>query len=320
MSASNSQEGKGHIPVMPEEVMKYLAPEKGAFIIDATTGEGGHSLLIAVRIGPQGRLLCCDVDSELIEIAEKNLSQVEPAVSFIRSDYKALPKIIESEYKDRPDGILIDLGACSRHFDSAERGFSFRLVGPLDMRFNRGTGKTAADLVNSLTVSELERIFREYGEEKKARSVARAIVNERARNPIETTVHLAGIVRGVAGRQKSNIDAATRVFQALRIVVNRELEGLREFIMEAVRLLKPGGKMVVISFHSLEDRIVKEAFRYLASDCICPPYLPVCICGKKPEVNILTKKPVIPTEKEAKENPRSRSAKLRACRKLDQAR
>jgi 16S rRNA (cytosine1402-N4)-methyltransferase len=317
MFTSNLQEGKSHIPVMPEEVMQYLAPEKGAFIIDATTGEGGHSLLIAGRIGPQGRLLCCDVDSELIEIAEKNLSQVEPAVSFIRSDYKALPDIIKNEYKDRPDGILVDLGACSKHFDSAERGFSFRLEGPLDMRFNRRTGKTAADLINTLTAPELERIFREYGEEKKARNVARAIVNERARNPIETTVQLAVIVRGAAGRQKNNIDAATRIFQALRIAVNHELEGLKEFIMEAARLLKPGGKMVVISFHSLEDRIVKEAFRYLASDCICPSNFPVCICGKKPEVSILTKKPVTPAERESRENPRSRSAKLRACRKLD---
>jgi 16S rRNA (cytosine1402-N4)-methyltransferase len=316
MFTSNLQEGKSHIPVMPEEVMQYLAPEKGAFIIDATTGEGGHSLLIAGRIGPQGRLLCCDVDSELIEIAEKNLSQVEPAVSFIRSDYKALPDILKNEYKDRPDGILVDLGACSKHFDSAERGFSFRLEGPLDMRFNRRTGKTAADLINSLTAPELERIFREYGEEKKARNVARAIVNERARNPIETTVQLAVIVRGAAGRQKNNIDAATRVFQALRIAVNHELEGLKEFIMEAARLLKPGGKMVVISFHSLEDRIVKEAFRYLASDCICPSNFPVCICEKKPEVSILTKKPVTPAERESRENPRSRSAKLRACRKL----
>jgi 16S rRNA (cytosine1402-N4)-methyltransferase len=320
MSSSNSQEGKSHIPVMPEEVMNYLAPKKGAFIIDGTTGEGGHSLLIAGRIGPQGKLLCCDVDSELIEIAKRNLSQVEPAVIFIRSDYKALPKIIESEYEDRPDGILIDLGACSRHFDSAERGFSFRLEGPLDMRFNRQTGRTAADLVNSLTGPELERIFREYGEEKKARSVARAIVDERASNPIETTVQLAKIVRGAAGRQKGNIDAATRVFQALRIAVNSELEGLREFIMEAVRLLKPGGKMVVISFHSLEDRIVKDTFRYLASDCICPSNFPVCRCEKKSEVTIFTRKPVIPSEKEAKENPRSRSAKLRACGKLDQVR
>lgn len=317
MSTAISQEGKGHIPVMPEEVMRYLAPEPGAFIIDGTTGEGGHSLLIARRIGPQGRLLCCDVDSELIEIAEKNLSKVEPAVSFIKSNYKALPKIVESGFEERPDGILVDLGACSRHFDNADRGFSFRLDGPLDMRFNRETGKTAADLVNSLAAPELERIFREYGEENRARNVARAIVDARAQSPIETTVQLAEIVRGAAGRHKSNIDAATRVFQALRIAVNSELEGLREFVLEAVRLLKPGGKMVVISFHSLEDRIVKEAFRYLASDCICPPSIPVCVCDKRSEAEILTRKPVIPTEKEARENPRSRSAKLRACRKLE---
>jgi 16S rRNA (cytosine1402-N4)-methyltransferase len=317
MTTSNPQEEQRHIPVMPEEVISYLAPADGKFIIDCTTGEGGHSSLIAERLGTRGRLLCCDIDSEFIEIARKNLAKVETDVVFIQSDYKQIPGIVKSRFGERPDGILVDLGACSRHFDSADRGFSFKLDGPLDMRFDRTKGRTAADLINTLDRRDLERIFRIYGEEQKAGIISRVIVSERAKSPIMKTSRLAEIIREAVGWRKSNIDAATKVFQALRIEVNHELEGLREFILEAAELLKPGGKMVVISFHSLEDRIVKEAFRYLASDCICPSSIPICVCDKHAEIAILTKKPAIPSQKEINSNQRSRSAKLRAFKKLD---
>lgn len=317
MATSNHQKERVHIPVMPEEVISYLAPSNGGFIIDCTTGEGGHSALIAGRISPNGRLLCCDIDAEFIEIARKNLAKVEADVVFIQSDYKRIPEIVKNRFGERPDGILVDLGACSRHFDSAERGFSFNLDGPLDMRFDRTKGQTAAELINSLDRRDLERIFRVYGEERKSGIISQAIVNERAKSPILRTARLAEIVRAAVGWRKSNIDAATKVFQALRIEVNHELDGLREFILEAAELLKPGGKMVVISFHSLEDRIVKETFRYLAADCICPTEIPVCVCDKRAEIAILTKKPNIPSQKEIDSNPRSRSAKLRAFEKLD---
>lgn len=317
MKVQHREEEKRHIPVMPEEVMEYLAPAEGGFLIDCTTGEGGHSSLIAERIGPSGTLICCDKDSELIERARKNLAKAETDIYFLKSDYKEIPEIVKNRFEGKPDGILVDLGACSRHFDDAERGFSFKMDGPLDMRFDRTTGKTAADLVNSLGRSELERIFREYGEEQRAGRIAGAIINERASGPVMTTARLADIVRRAAGYRPGTIDAATKVFQALRIEVNRELEGLREFILQAAGLLKPRGKMVVISFHSLEDRIVKDAFRHLASDCICPADMPICVCGKQAEIRILTKKPVIPSNNEIDLNPRSRSAKLRAFEKLD---
>jgi 16S rRNA (cytosine1402-N4)-methyltransferase len=305
-----------HIPVMPEEVLQYLNPQPGAVIVDGTVGEGGHSKLIADKIGPQGRLICCDIDNELLEIAEEKLNVSEAQVDFIRDNFKNLPDVLPIVGIDQVDGFFLDLGVSIRHFEDPGRGFSFRLDGPLDMRLDRERMISAADLVNRLSADELENIFRDFGEEKMARRIARAIVKKRGKSPIRTTLQLAEIAASVQHASKQRIDPATRVFQALRIAVNEELDGLYEFIIKAARMLRKGGRMVVISFHSLEDRLVKAAYRFLESNCICPPDFPVCKCDKKKEVCILTKKPRSPSEEELQKNPHSRSAKLRACERI----
>jgi 16S rRNA (cytosine1402-N4)-methyltransferase len=301
---------------MPEEVLNYLDPKPGGIIVDCTLGEGGHTEMIADRIGVDGRLICFDLDSELIEITKERLLNIKPRIDFLNANFKEIGDKLDALGVPKVDGILADLGVASYHFDVAERGFSFREEAALDMRLDRQSGYTAADLVNNEPVEKLERIFREYGEEKNARAIARKIGGERKHGKIETTLRLAGIVESVARRKYHEIHPATRIFQALRIAVNRELEGLSEFVHDAVERLTLGGKLVVISFHSLEDRIIKNSLNYLALECICPPEFPVCTCDKKTEVRILTRKPVIPTEKEIEGNPRSRSSKLRACEKI----
>ena len=257
------------------------------------------------------RLLGIDRDPDALRVAAERLSRFGSRVEVVAGDFGDLEEILSG--RPRPDGILADLGVSSMQLDSGERGFSFRRDGPLDMRMGRN-GRTAADVVATATVAELTRIFREYGEERMAAKIASGIVGERTRRPITTTRHLARIVAQTKG-SREKIDPATRVFQALRIEVNQELVALARFLSAAVERLNAGGRLAVISYHSLEDRIVKETFRRESGVCRCPPKLPTCICGARRVLTVLTRRPRVPSVSERSANPRSRSARLRAAEK-----
>ena len=319
---------------MPSEVMDYLEVGRGGLYVDATLGMGGHTELI-LRGAPNNRVIGIDRDSEAIEIAAEQLAEFgEARFTAIHSDYRQIRAVLREKGIESVAGILTDLGVSSYQIDTPERGFSFRsgqsgskaglpsmssppASHPLDMRMDRSQSLTAADLVNSLSERELAEIIFEYGEERAARRIAHRIVVERAKTAITTTNQLAElVVKAVHQRGHWRIHPATRTFQALRIAVNRELEGLDRFVAEAVELLEPNGRLVIISFHSLEDRIIKQALRVQAGRCACPPELPECRCGASPRVELLTRKAVQPSKEEIAANPRVRSAKLRACRKL----
>ena len=285
-----------------------LAPERGGFFVDATLGAGGHAERL-LDASPGVRLLGIDRDPDALELARGRLSRFGDRVELVAGDFAEL----DERLAGRPDadGILADLGVSSMQLDRGERGFSFRRDGPLDMRMGK-SGRTAADIVATASVDELTRIFRDYGEERMAAKIARGIVAERTKSPIQTTRQLARIVAGQkASREK--IDPATRVFQALRIEVNQELVALSRFLAAAVARLKPGGRLAVIAYHSLEDRIVKDAFRRDSGVCFCPPKLPTCICGARAALKVLTRRPIRPGEAEQRRNPRSRSARLRVA-------
>jgi 16S rRNA (cytosine1402-N4)-methyltransferase len=306
--------GSIHRPVMVDEVLDHLSPG-GGLIVDATVGGGGHSAAIMAAC-PDCTVIGLDRDTETIEAARKRLEPWKTRVQLIGEDYRHLAQLA-FEHRWWPiRGIVADLGVSSLQLDSAERGFSFRRSGPLDMRMDRRSALTAADLVNELDTDELASILRRYGDERYAGPIARAIVAARRSKRLRTTDQLAQIVSAAIPRAPEHIHPATRTFQAIRIAVNDELNGLYEFAVGAARLLAPGGRLVIITFHSLEDRLVKQAFRYLASDCVCPPRLPRCACSKFTEVEILTKRPLRPREDEVEVNPRSRSAHLRAVARL----
>jgi 16S rRNA (cytosine1402-N4)-methyltransferase len=279
--------------------------------VDATLGAGGHAEALLER-GPQIRLLGLDRDPDALAAARERLARFGDRVAFREADFGDLEAALEGF--PAPDGILADLGVSSMQLDRAERGFSFRRDGPLDMRMG-GSGRSAADIVGAASVEELTRIFRDFGEERMAAKIARGIVAERARGPITTTRQLARVVaEHKGGREK--IDPATRVFQALRIEVNQELVALARFLAAAVARMKQGGCLAVISYHSLEDRIVKEAFRRDSGVCLCPPRMPACVCGARKALEVLTRRPIRPSEAEVDRNPRSRSARLRAAEKI----
>jgi 16S rRNA (cytosine1402-N4)-methyltransferase len=288
-----------------------LAPERGGLYVDATLGAGGHAEAILER-GPRARLLGLDRDAEALDGARRRLARFGDRVELVEANFADLEEVLA----DRPDadGILADLGVSSMQLDQARRGFSFRRDGPLDMRMGRD-GRTAADIVATASAEELTRIFREWGEERMAAKIARGIVRERTREPIQTTRQLARIVAAEKGGREK-IDPATRVFQALRIEVNQELSALARFLTAAVARLNGGGRLAVISYHSLEDRIVKDAFRRDSGVCLCPPRLPQCVCGARAALRVLTRRPLRPSESEQRRNPRSRSAKLRVVEKL----
>jgi 16S rRNA (cytosine1402-N4)-methyltransferase len=290
-----------------------LAPERGGFFVDATVGAGGHAERLLER-GTRVRLLGIDRDPDALELARERLARFGDRVELVAGDFADL----EERLAGRPDadGILADLGVSSMQLDRGERGFSFRRDGPLDMRMGR-SGRTAADIVATASVGELTRIFRDYGEERMAAKIARGIVAERTKSPIQTTRQLARIVAGQKG-SREKIDPATRVFQALRIEVNQELVALGRFLAAAVARLKPGGRLAVISYHSLEDRIVKDAFRRDSGVCFCPPKLPTCICGARAALKVLTRRPIRPGEAELRRNPRSRSARLRVAERTEE--
>lgn len=317
-----------HRPVLYNEVMIGLRPELGGLFIDCTLGLGGHSAAI-LKANDQVNLIGIDRDQEALSRATSRLAEFGPRFQGYQSDFRQLPEVMasveaEGRFAGQPvRGILVDLGVSSMQLDNAERGFSFQATGPLDMRMDQSQLETAATLVNNLSEKELADLIYQYGEETAARLVARKIVAARGLKPIETTTELAQVVLQAIGWKRSSgkerIHPATRTFQALRIAVNQELSGLPEFVHEAVGLLSPGGRLAVMSFHSLEDRLIKQAFRLEAGECSCPPRFPVCTCGAVERVQILTKKPLIATDEEVIENARARSAKLRICEKLVRA-
>lgn len=280
--------------------------------MDATVGGGGHARGLLESSSPDGRLLGVDADPMAISLARHSLAKYGERAILVNGNFADLKEIAARHGFCPVDGILMDLGLSSSQLEQAERGFSFQLEGPLDMRFNPKRGRTAADLVNTLPEDQLADILRRYGEEPRARRIARAIV---AHRPICTTTELAEIVQRAVARRR-RIHPATRAFLGLRIAVNQELEALTRVLPQAVELLAPGGRLAVISFHSLEDRIVKNFFRDQARGCICPPDLPVCVCHHQPVLEVLTKKPLRPSEAEVRRNPRSRSARLRLASRL----
>ncbi|HUP45244.1 MAG TPA: 16S rRNA (cytosine(1402)-N(4))-methyltransferase RsmH [Thermoanaerobaculia bacterium] len=304
-----------HEPVLLQEILESLRPSRGdGTIVDATVGLGGHSEAL-LRKHPRLRILAIDRDAEALEKSRERLRPFGERVTFARGRHEALIDILKQHGIDAISGILADLGVSSMQLDDARRGFSFRHDAPLDMRMG-GEGPSAADLVASIDERELARILRQYGEEPMARRIARAIVTAREEAPIETTLQLADVIRSVKRGRKGDIDPSTLTFQALRIAVNEELAGLDRFVDDAVSVLEQGARIAVISFHSLEDRIVKQAFRRLEGECTCPPGMPVCGCGARAIVSVLTGRPVTASEEEIAGNPRSRSAKLRVAEKL----
>ena len=301
-----------HIPVLAQEALDWLQPTSPHIYIDATVGLGGHSREILNRSSPGGSLLAIDADPQALQVARQRLAQWEERITFVQGRHRDLDVLARRAGVAAVHGVILDLGVSSLQLDEPERGFSFSHDGPLDMRMGPDTEFTAADIVNTWSQEDLARIIYEYGQERHSRRIARAICNDR---PLNRTGDLAALVARVVG-QRGRIHPATRTFQALRIAVNRELESLQAVLPQIVELLVPGGRMVIISFHSLEDRIVKQFIARESRDCICPPRIPQCVCGHKATVLRLTKKPVMATSTEIERNPRSRSARLRVAERL----
>lgn len=305
-----------HVPVMVQEVVRLLRPEAQKRYLDGTLGGGGHAEKILVMSSPDGQLLGLDWDEEAIATARRRLTDFGDRLVTRRANFKESREILKEIGWKKVNGILLDLGLSSHHIDSPERGFSFRGEGKLDMRMDQRQSLDAYQAVNTFPVSELERIMRKYGEEPRARRIALVIDAERKRKVIATTKDLAGIVSRVKGKRRGGVHPATKTFQALRIAVNRELENLETFLEDGYELLLPKGRMVVVSFHSLEDRLVKESFRKWSKDCLCPPRIPLCRCGWSQKARLLTSKLLLPSREEIQRNPRARSAKLRGVERL----
>jgi 16S rRNA (cytosine1402-N4)-methyltransferase len=307
-----------HKPVLVAEIIASLQCRAGAVFLDGTLGGGGHAFEILRNSAPDGRLIGIDVDGDALRQAEKHLASFGDRKILVKGNFADMKTILSGMGIKEMEGILLDLGVSSHQLDTAERGFSFTLDAPLDMRMDRDRGPSAYDLVHTFSQQELAVLIRKFGEERMAGRISRAIVKRRALSPIRTTVDLAALVAGTLPgiRGPARIHPATRTFQALRIAVNDELANLQQALVDGMELLKPGGRFSVISFHSLEDRIVKNAFYTAEKGCICPPDLPVCACGRKPTMKVLTRKPVVPGEVEIRDNPRARSAKLRTAERI----
>jgi 16S rRNA (cytosine1402-N4)-methyltransferase len=301
---------------MVEEVTDFLKPEPRKRYLDGTLGGGGHTEQILLRSSPDGSVLGLDRDAEALVAARERLREYGDRLTVRQANFAQAREILIEMNWYRVDGVLLDLGVSSRQFESPERGFGFQLDSRLDMRMDRRQSLDAFEIVNRFPVAEIERILRDYGEEPQARRIVLAIAAERMNKPIETTGALAAIVARVKGRRKQRHHPATQTFQALRIEVNRELESLQVFLENGYDLLQPSGRMVIISFHSLEDRLVKNSLRKWSSSCLCPPYTPRCQCGWSQKVRVLTKKPIGASRSEVERNPRARSAKLRAVERM----
>lgn len=304
-----------HTPVLKEKVTEYLITDKSGVYVDATVGTGGHAEAVLERLTEKGRLIGIDKDKDSLKISEERLRRFGKKVEFFNQSYSYLPEILQNQNLDKINGVLFDLGLSSYQLDDPERGFSYSSEGQLDMRFDREEGKRAMDIINEYPVDKLDRIFKEYGEERFSKRIARVIVEKREIRKIESTRELKDLVKSIP-RAKSDVKTLSRIFQALRIEVNDELSELRKGLDAGIEALAPGGRVCVISYHSLEDRIVKNKFAELTRGCICPPDFPICTCGGKKVLKILTRKPVLPDEKEIQENPRARSAKLRSAEKI----
>jgi 16S rRNA (cytosine1402-N4)-methyltransferase len=304
-----------HTPVLLKEVVSHLQPRSGGVYVDATLGGGGHAMELLRASSPDGRLIGLDWDAEALAQVEQVLGDLRGRATLVRANFAELEDVLMNLAVTSVDGVLFDLGISSRHVDQASRGFSFQREGPLDMRMDDRLESNASDLLKAASESQLAAILLRYGEERRARAIARAIVRARQRQPLITTTDLARVVEQVLGPKRGPVHPATRVFQALRIHVNRELENLERGLEAAARRLATGGRMAVIAYHSLEDRIVKHFFQRQSSACICPPSLPVCACGRRDTLRVVTKRPVTPSPEELQENPRARSAKLRVAEK-----
>jgi 16S rRNA (cytosine1402-N4)-methyltransferase len=313
-------QAEGHLPVMVVEVIDVLAPAAGSLQIDGTVGGGGHTRRILEANSPDGRLLGLDADQAAIARTRQRLSDYGDRLVLRQANFEELGTVAEEEGFSPADGILLDLGLSSFQLAERERGFSFRAEGPLDMRFDTSRGKPASEIIARLSEVELTDLFRRFGEEPQARRIARAIVEARGRSPITTAVELAELIERAAPappRGRRRVHPATRVFQALRIYVNRELEVLPLALEAAVQVLRPGGRLAVLSYHSLEDRIVKRFINRERRGCICPPEAPVCVCGRTPRLAPIGSQPRRPGAAEIERNARARSALLRAARRLD---
>ena len=304
-----------HIPVLPQEVLEYLKPERGGRYIDCTLGGGGHSRMI-LEASEDVKLLGLDQDEDALKAASENLKEFGDRFSCRKMNFGEIHSLAGTEW-DKVDGILMDIGVSSHQIDTAERGFSYVNDGPLDMRMDRSQDLTAADILNETDERGLTRIFRVYGEERYAKRIAKAVVRERENEPWTRTGKFADLIQKIVGRRKAgSAPAPARCFQALRIAVNRELEVLEDALSAGFEFLVPGGRLVVICFHSLEDRIVKNFFREKSLTCECPPEIPVCVCKRKAEVKIVSRKAVQAGEKEIEFNRRSACSKLRAAEKI----
>ena len=307
-----------HEPVLLREVVDLLAVGSGATVIDATLGLGGHAEALLEAVGPDGRVLGIDRDEQALAAARQRLARFGDSFVGVHGNHTDLLKLLRQNGIFAVDGVLFDLGVSSMQLDDPERGFSFRGDGPLDMRMDPGTGITAAELLATSSEQELRHLIWHYGEERRAGAIARAIVDQRDKQHLTRTHELAELVRGVLGpaAQRYRIHPATRTFQALRIAVNREVDDLERLVTDASSVLRRGGRLAVISYHSLEDRPVKHSMKSLAERCVCPPKLPVCGCGRENLLKVVTSKPVRPTTSEIARNPRARSAKLRVGERL----
>jgi len=301
-----------HKPVLYHEIIHALQPKNAGQYVDGTLGGGGHARGILEASAPDGSLLGFDVDPQALALARETLAPYGQRARLIQKSYDTLAETLQEIDWDEVDGILLDLGLSSMQLDTPERGFSFQSDAPLDMRFDPTSPTSAADLVNTLPQDELADLIYHYGEERASRRIAQAIVQAR---PLQTTRQLAAVIEAVLPR-KGHIHPATRTFQALRIAVNRELDRVENVLPQAVAALRSGGRLAIISFHSLEDRIVKEFFRRESRDCICPPKQPICTCGHQATLKEISRKPIIPGDAEIAANPRARSAKLRIVEKL----
>lgn len=309
-----------HKPVLLREAIEGLNLKPGAVVVDATLGGGGHSVEILKRIGENGKLIAVDIDKEAIKKFKSKVGNGKPGADnfLVEDNFANLKGILRGLGVKTADAVLADLGFSSDQMEDAERGFSFRKDAPLDMRLDRGKELTAKKVVNEYSPKELERILKIYGEEKFARSIVQKIVAKRNAEPIERTLQLASVVESAVPEKYKHqkISPATRTFQAIRIEVNKELENLERFIPQAIEALSSGGRLGIITFHSLEDRIVKNIFRVQARGCLCPKDFPVCRCAHKAKIKIITKKPVVPSIEELESNPRARSSKLRIAERI----